>query len=66
MPLIPLFGHEAVRARLADMVGRGVLPHSILLHGPRGTGKQRLALWLGSSLLCSGSAGSRPCGACQH
>lgn len=46
------------------MVARGSLPHSILLHGPRGVGKQRLALWLGSLLLCTGD-GTRPCGACQ-
>jgi DNA polymerase III subunit delta' len=30
-----------------------------------GIGKQRLALWLGQRLLCSG-AEPRPCGACQH
>jgi DNA polymerase-3 subunit delta' len=30
-----------------------------------GIGKQRLALWLGQRLLCTG-AEPRPCGACQH
>jgi len=30
-----------------------------------GIGKQRLALWLGQRLLCSG-AEPRPCGTCQH
>lgn len=30
-----------------------------------GVGKQRLALWLGQRLLCSGPA-PRPCGTCQH
>ena len=30
-----------------------------------GIGKQRLALWLGQRLLCSG-AEPRPCGGCQH
>lgn len=66
MPIIPLFGHEALQARLQDMLARGVLPHSILLHGPRGVGKQRLALWLGESLLCAAEPAARPCGACQH
>lgn len=65
VPILPLFGHENVRARLADMVERGVLPHSILLHGPRGAGKQRIALWLGSRLLCTSESEPRPCGACQ-
>lgn len=65
MPILPLFGHESIRGRLGDMIARGALPHSILLHGPRGTGKQRLALWLGSALLCGGESAARPCGACQ-
>lgn len=49
------------------MAARGTLPHSILLHGPRGVGKQRLALWLGSTLLCTGGGdpGDGPCGGCQ-
>ncbi|MGI9077165.1 MAG: hypothetical protein ACR2G6_07545 [Gemmatimonadaceae bacterium] len=65
MPIIPLYGHEALRARLVDAHERGALPPSLLLHGPRGVGKQRLALWLGQMLLCS-SIGIRPCGTCQH
>lgn len=42
-----------------------MLPGSLLLHGPAGVGKQRLALWLGQRLLCTG-AEPRPCGNCQH
>jgi DNA polymerase-3 subunit delta' len=66
MPLIPLYGHTALRARLRDAVHRNSLPSSLLIHGPRGIGKQRLALWLGQLLLCEKS-GSReaPCGACK-
>lgn len=63
MPLTPLHGHLSLRARLRDAVARGALPGSILLHGPRGVGKQRLALWLGQLLVCGG-AGERPCGTC--
>jgi DNA polymerase-3 subunit delta' len=65
MSIVPLFGHEALRERLRDVVARGRLPGSILLHGRRGVGKQRLALWIGQLLLCSGP-GERPCGVCQH
>jgi DNA polymerase-3 subunit delta' len=66
MALVPLFGHEPLRARLADAVARGALPASLLLEGPRGVGKQRLALWLAQLLLCGGEGAARPCGACQH
>jgi DNA polymerase-3 subunit delta' len=43
-----------------------------LLHGPRGVGKQRVALWLAQELLCSARSSvaasepaSRACGQCQ-
>src|SRR5438046_10175410 len=63
MPIVPLFGHTELRARLTDAVQRGTLPASLLLHGPRGVGKQRLALWLGQLLLCERE--NRPCGECR-
>ena len=63
MPLSALVGHDALRQRLGDAVSRGTMPGSLLLHGRRGVGKQRLALWLAQALLCSGDG--RPCGACQ-
>lgn len=65
MPLLPLHGHDAVRRRLDDAIRRDALPASLLLQGPLGVGKQRLALWLGQRLLCSGPE-PRPCGQCQH
>ena len=65
MPLVPLFGHERLRERFADACARGALPASMLLQGPRGVGKQRLALWLGQLLLCAGE-GARPCGKCSQ
>jgi len=66
MPLLPLYGHEELRERLREAVERKTLPASLLLHGPRGVGKQRLALWLGQLLLCEPDAGrTRPCGECR-
>lgn len=65
MSIVPLFGHAALRHRLDAALRRGALPGSLLLHGPAGVGKQRLALWLGQGLLCSATA-ERPCGQCQH
>jgi len=63
MPLSAIIGHDALRDRLGDAVSRGTMPGSLLLHGRRGVGKQRLALWLAQALLCSGE--HRPCGTCQ-
>lgn len=65
VPLVPLFGHDALRRRLADSAARSALPASLLIEGRRGIGKQRLALWLGQLLLCIGE-GERPCGACKN
>jgi DNA polymerase-3 subunit delta' len=63
MSIVPLYGHDALRQRLLEKVRAGTLPQSLLLHGPPGVGKQRLALWLGQLLLCRTGA---PCGSCQH
>ncbi len=67
MPFPPLFGHAGLQLRFRTAVEHQRLPGSLLLHGPRGAGKQRLALWLGQLLLCSRSPQSEaPCGVCQH
>lgn len=70
VPLVPVYGHDALRARLLATAARGALPASLLFHGPRGVGKQRLALWLGQALVCDGATAARPggapCGRCQH
>ncbi len=62
MPIIDLYGHEQLRERLAESISAGTLPASLLLQGPRGVGKQRLALWLAQRLLCTGT--NPPCGSC--
>jgi DNA polymerase-3 subunit delta' len=64
VPLVPLHGHHILRDRLRQHAIAGTLPASLLLQGPRGVGKQRLALWLGQTLICERS--NPPCGACQH
>src|SRR4051812_15141787 len=63
--LVPLFGHESLKQQLRDAIRRGALSASILLQGPRGIGKQRLALWIGQLLLCE-KQGDEPCGACAQ
>jgi len=63
MPLVALYGHEDLKSRLSQSARGGTLPSSLLFHGPRGVGKQRLALWLGQLLLCESP--ERPCGKCR-
>jgi DNA polymerase-3 subunit delta' len=58
-------GHDAVRSSLALASERGSLPVSLLIHGPKGVGKQRLALWLGQLLLCTDQTAAGPCGQCK-
>ena len=65
MPIIDLYGHEQLRERLAESVGAGTLPASLLFQGPRGVGKQRLALWLGQRLLCENPSALAGCGTCK-
>ena len=62
MTIIELFGHEHLRERLAASIRAGKLPSSLLLQGPRGVGKQRLAIWIAQQLLCRDQ--SAPCGDC--
>ena len=63
MPLLPLVGHLEARTRLQQAIAAGTLPQTLLLVGPDGVGKQRLALWTAQRLVCEGPAGE-PCGAC--
>ncbi len=56
-------GHEGARASLRRAHARGVLPSALLFHGPRGIGKQRLALWLAQLLVCERPTDG-PCGGC--
>src|SRR5437879_11810571 len=70
MPIPPLYGHEGTRNRLLGAIASGRLPQALLFEGPRGIGKQRLALWLAQALVCEGGArapgAGEPCGVCQH
>ena len=62
MPIAPITGHEALRTRLSEAIQSGRLPKTLLFEGPKGVGKQRLALWLAQTLLCEDSPA--PCGKC--
>ena len=64
MSLHPLIGHQEARNRLARAARGGKLPQVLLLTGPQGVGKQRLALWLTQLVMCQ-VRGEEPCGTCR-
>jgi DNA polymerase III subunit delta' len=64
MTLHPLVGHHETRRRLARSVLSGRLPQVLILAGPPGVGKQRLALWLAQLVLCEASQ-EEVCGSCR-
>jgi DNA polymerase-3 subunit delta' len=43
----------------------GELANAVLFHGPQGTGKQRLGLWLAQLLVCQQAGPDGPCGRCH-
>jgi DNA polymerase-3 subunit delta' len=64
MTLHPLVGHHETRRRLVQGLRSNRLPQVLVLAGPTGVGKQRLALWLAQLALCDGKA-DEPCEACR-
>lgn len=65
MSLHPLIGHDGLQSSLSQALLAGTLPQSIIIRGPRGVGKQRLALWLGQLLLCDDATARGPCANCK-
>ncbi len=65
MSLHPVRGHEELRHAVARARSRDTLPAALLLHGPRGVGKQRLALWIAQLDLCGAPGPEGPCGTCR-
>ena len=55
---------ETPWARLVAMLGAGPAPHALLLHGPAGIGKRRLAETIAGAILCTAPSPG-PCGACR-
>lgn len=65
MSLHPVHGHGDFRAAVATSRVRDTLPSALLLHGPRGVGKQRLALWIAQLDLCEAPSAEGPCHSCR-
>jgi len=65
LTLHALTGHEDIRHSLARAHRSAGLPSALLLHGLRGVGKQRMALWLAQLQVCEVPTESGPCGTCK-
>lgn len=65
MSLHPLVGHDGPRRDLVRAMRAGTLPTSLLFQGPKGVGKQRLALWVAQLVLCEAPTDSGPCDTCR-
>ena len=65
MTLPAVVGHEPARATFAAAHARGSLPAALLIHGLAGTGKQRVALWVGQLLHCQAPGPRGPCDRCR-
>jgi DNA polymerase-3 subunit delta' len=63
MALGPIIGHTELLSRFGASIAAGRFPQSVLLTGPQGVGKQRVALWAAQALLCEGA--EPPCGLCM-
>jgi DNA polymerase-3 subunit delta' len=66
-PLEMLPWHAVARLRMEAALGRGRLPHAVLVHGPAGVGKEQFASALAAALFCRGRGDSLvACGRCPE
>lgn len=62
-----VLGHDALRLRFDEALGRGRLHHAWLLHGPSGIGKRMLAHALAADYLCEANRRNTEAGhACRE
>lgn len=64
-PLFPYAWHHAAWQRLTGLAQEDRLPHALLVGGPAGIGKRRLAQAFSAYLLCHAPTASGACGRCK-
>ena len=62
---LPLPWHETLWADLNKAIEQDRMPHALLISGPSGIGKERLATALAQRLLCAAEMNNYACGACK-
>ncbi len=55
-----LIGHHSTQSQLAQLLASGRFPHAVLLHGPQGIGKRKLAELLTTRLICGPAVEAEP------
>jgi len=65
MPFRDIVGHRHLTALLARAIERGTLPPTLLLAGPAGVGKWRVARALAEVVNCPAPVDGDACGACR-
>lgn len=65
MPFRDIVGHRHLTSLLARAVGRGTVPPTLLLAGPAGVGKWRVARALAEAVNCMSPVDGDACGACR-
>jgi len=63
--VLPLPWQETLWDSLNSSIDNGRLPHAILISGPSGIGKMRLAKALAQHLLCQAEMTKYACGSCK-
>ena len=63
--MLPLPWQETLWESLNSSIDNGRLPHAILISGPSGIGKMRLAQALAQHLLCRAEMTKYACGSCK-
>jgi DNA polymerase-3 subunit delta' len=64
MPFAEVLGHDHVKEVLARLLARERLPGSLLIGGPSGVGKKKLALAVARAMVCEQPQSSEACGRC--
>ena len=61
-----IIGHDEVKKHLISLAESGRIPHAILLHGPSGIGKMKLARAFAQYINCHNHKGNDSCGVCPN
>lgn len=59
-----IYGNQEPTKLIGEMIRKGKEPHSIMIHGEKGTGKKTLAKYIAAAMMCESHSG-QPCGHCK-